>query len=239
MPPQKNGAIMLEKLKEIVCEANIELQRRGLVVETWGNVSGLDRERGLMVIKPSGVPYSKLRAEDMVVLSLQTAQVIEGQYRPSSDTPTHLELYRAFGSIGGITHTHSLYATAWAQACRDIPALGTTHADYFAGPIPCTKPMTDNDIQGDYEANTGKVIIERFASMDPLEFPAVLVANHGPFTWGQDVDKAVENASVLEHLAHLAIETLRVESQTRDINRVLLDKHFRRKHGPTRYYGQK
>ena len=230
---------MLESLKSIVCEGNLELHRRGLVVETWGNVSGVDRDSGTLVIKPSGVPYSKLRPEDMVVLSLATGQVVEGTLRPSSDTPTHLELYRAFPAIGGVTHTHSLYATAWAQACRDIPAFGTTHADYFAGPVPCTKPLSDADIQGDYEANTGKVIVERIGSLGVLEFPAVLVANHGPFTWGPDVEKAVENASVLEHLAHLAIETLRVESQTGGIGRTLLEKHFRRKHGPNRYYGQK
>jgi L-ribulose-5-phosphate 4-epimerase len=229
---------MLDKLKEQVCRANVELGAEGLVIQTFGNVSGIDRERNLVAIKPSGVAYEALRPNQIVVVSLETGQPVEGDLKPSSDTPTHLELYRAFGSIGGIAHTHSTCATAWAQARREILPLGTTHADYFHGPVPCTRPMTAAEIKTDYEANTGKVIVERFAELDPLEFPGALVANHGPFTWGTDAIQAVHAASALEHLARLAAETLRIEPGTGAISTELLDKHFLRKHGPDSYYGQ-
>ncbi len=229
---------MLDELKEQVCRANIDLGAEGLVIQTFGNVSGIDRERNLVAIKPSGVAYEALRPEQIVVVSLETGQPVEGDLKPSSDTPTHLELYRAFGSIGGVAHTHSTCATAWAQARREIPPLGTTHADYFHGPVPCTRPMTAAEIKTDYEANTGKVIVERFAELDPLEFPGVLVANHGPFTWGADALQAVHVASAMEHLARLAAETLRIEPGAAAISAELLDKHFLRKHGPGRYYGQ-
>lgn len=230
---------MLEQLKQQVCEANLQLVREGLVIQTWGNVSGLDRAGGLVVIKPSGIPYDEMRPEHMAVLQLSSGKVVEGTLKPSSDTPTHLELYRAFLEIGGIVHTHSLYATAWAQAQCEIPALGTTHADYFYGPIPCTRPMTAAEIESDYELNTGKVIVERFASLDPLQKPAVLVASHAPFVWGVSVAKAVENALVLEYVARLASETLRTNPSVGPMPAELLDKHFLRKHGPRAYYGQK
>lgn len=229
---------MLKQLKQKVCEANRQLVREGLVVQTWGNVSGVDRAGGHLVIKPSGVPYNAMTAEHMVVVSLKTGCVVDGDLRPSSDTPTHLMLYRAFPEIGGIAHTHSLYATAWAQACREIPALGTTHADYFHGPVPCTRLLTTKEIKQDYEANTGRVIVEKFKKHNPLRFPGVLMASHAPFAWGSTVEKAVENAVVLEHLARLASETLRVKSSVRPISRALLDKHFLRKHGHGAYYGQ-
>ena len=230
---------MLEELKQIVCEANRQLIREGLVVQTWGNVSGVDRARGNLVIKPSGVLYNEMTPDHMVVVSLKTSEVVEGDLRPSSDTPTHLVLYRAFAEIGGIAHTHSLYATAWAQACRELPALGTTHADYFHGPVPCTRLLTTREINRDYETNTGRVIVEKFKKANPLHFPGVLVASHAPFTWGTTVEKAVENAVVLEHLARLASETLRVKSSVKPMQRALLDKHFLRKHGDDAYYGQK
>ena len=182
---------MLEELKRQVCEANLQLVRDGLVIQTWGNVSGLDRAQGLVVIKPSGVSYNAMRPEHMVVVQLASGQIVEGALKASSDTATHLELYRAFAEIGGIVHTHSLYATAWAQAQREIPALGTTHADYFYGPVPCTRQMTPAEIESEYELNTGKVIVERFATLDPLQKPAVLVASHAPFVWGASVAKAV------------------------------------------------
>jgi L-ribulose-5-phosphate 4-epimerase len=230
---------MLEELKQNVCAANRRLVREGLVVHTWGNVSGVDRASGNVVIKPSGVSYDGMTPGHMVVVSLATGKVVEGDLKPSSDTPTHLVLYRAFKDIGGIVHTHSLYATAWAQAQREIPALGTTHADYFHGPVPCTRSLTMKEIKNDYEANTGRVIVERFKKLDPQHFPGVLVASHAPFAWGGSLEKAVENAGVLEHLARLASETLRVKSSVKPIPRVLLDKHFLRKHGPEAYYGQK
>jgi len=229
---------MLDELKEQVCRANVDLGAEGLVIQTFGNVSGIDRERNLVAIKPSGVAYEALRPNQIVVVSLETGQSVEGDLKPSSDTPTHLELYRAFAGIGGVAHTHSTCATAWAQARREIPPLGTTHADYFHGPVPCTRPMTAAEIKTDYEANTGKVIVERFAELDPLEFPGALVANHGPFTWGTDAIQAVHAASALEHLARLAAETLRIEPGAGAISAELLDKHFLRKHGPGRYYGQ-
>jgi len=229
---------MLERLREEVCRANLRLAAEGLVIETWGNVSGIDRAQGLLVIKPSGVAYEGMKSDHMVVVSLATGEVTEGDLRPSSDTPTHIELYRAFPDIGGVVHTHSIFATAWAQARREIPALGTTHADYFHGPIPCTRPMTEAEIGGDYETNTGKVIVERFAELDPMRIPAVLVASHGPFAWGRSPDEAVAGAAHLEHVARLASETLRVEPNAGPMPQALLDKHFLRKHGPGRYYGQ-
>lgn len=230
---------MLEELKQRVCQANLDLVQAGLVIQTWGNVSGIDRASGSVVIKPSGVAYEGMGPQHMVVVSLETGQVIEGALKPSSDTPTHLALYRAFSSLGGVVHTHSLYATAWAQACCEIPALGTTHADYCYGPVPCTRLMTADEIKSAYEAHTGDVIVERFQELDPAAFPAVIVASHGPFAWGPTVEAAVHNAVVLEHLARLASETLRIAPTTPPMQQVLLDKHFLRKHGPGAYYGQK
>jgi L-ribulose-5-phosphate 4-epimerase len=230
---------MLETLKADVCQANLDLVREGLVIQTWGNVSGIDREHDLMVIKPSGVPYAGMKPEHMVVVSLETGEVIEGQLKPSSDTPTHLVLYRAFKDIGGVVHTHSLYATAWAQACQDLPAYGTTQADYWYGDVPCTRKLKPAEIKTDYEANTGDVIVETFKGLDPTQHPAVLVASHGPFTWGRDAHDAVHNAVVLEFIARLAGETLRLNPKTPPMQSVLLDKHFLRKHGPKAYYGQK
>jgi L-ribulose-5-phosphate 4-epimerase len=229
---------MLEQLKVNICQANLDLVKAGLVIQTWGNVSGIDREHDLMVIKPSGVPYAGMKPEHMVVVSLETGSVVEGNLKPSSDTPTHLELYRAFPKIGGVVHTHSLYATAWAQACKGLPAYGTTQADYWYGDVPCTRNMTPAEIKDDYEVNTGRVIVETFAKLDPMQHPAVLVASHGPFTWGMDVNEAVHNASVLEFIARLASETLRINPKTKPMQPVLLDKHFLRKHGPGAYYGQ-
>lgn len=229
---------MLAQLKEAVCEANLALVREGLVIQTWGNVSGVDRERGVMVIKPSGVPYDRMKPEHMVVVSLATGECPSGQLKPSSDTPTHLVLYRAFKTIGGVVHTHSLQATSWAQTCQDVPALGTTHADYFYGPIPCTRQLTKAEIEGDYEAKTGDVIVETFAGRDPLQCPAVLVASHGPFAWGKTAADAVHNAVVLEHVIRMARETFAVFPSAKPMQKVLLDKHFFRKHGPGAYYGQ-
>jgi L-ribulose-5-phosphate 4-epimerase len=230
---------MLEELKAQVCKANLDLVKEGLVIQTFGNVSGIDRASGRVVIKPSGVGYDTIKPEHMVVVALDSGEVVAGDLRPSSDTQTHLVLYRAFKAIGGIVHTHSLFATAWAQAKREIPALGTTHADYFHGPVPCTRAMTPKEIKDDYEIETGNVIIERFRKLDPLAFPGALVASHGPFAWGKTVAKAVENAVVLEYLARLASETLRVNPRAGAMQRALLDKHFLRKHGPGAYYGQK
>ncbi len=230
---------MLEKLKAEVCKANLDLVAEGLVIQTWGNVSGLDRERGLMVIKPSGVPYSEMQPKHMVVVALATGKVVEGKLKPSSDTDTHLVLYRAFPKIGGVVHTHSLYATAWAQACRGLAAYGTTQADYWYGDVPVTRKLTPAEIKNDYEANTGEVIVETFKGLDPLQHPAVLVASHGPFTWGKSVHDAVHNASVLEFVARLNSETLRVNPKIKPMQPVLLDKHFMRKHGPKATYGQK
>jgi L-ribulose-5-phosphate 4-epimerase len=230
---------MLEELKSEVCRANLQLVQEGLVIQTWGNVSGIDRAAGCIVIKPSGVSYEGMKPCHMVVVSLDSGQVVEGDLKPSSDTPTHLELYRAFDGIGGVVHTHSLYATAWAQARREIPPLGTTHADYFPGPVPCTRELSAKEIRGDYEINTGKVIVERFRGLAPLESPAVLVAEHGPFTWGKSAADAVHNAVVLEFLARLASETIRIAPGGRPMQAELLEKHFRRKHGAGAYYGQK
>ena len=230
---------MLEELKKDVCEANLDLVKAGLVLQTWGNASAIDPERRLLVIKPSGVPYASMKPQHMVVASLETGKVVDGYLKPSSDTPTHLRLYRAFPKIGGIVHTHSLYATAWAQACRAIPAYGTTQADYWYGEVPCTRLLTPQEIKGDYELNTGRVIIETLKKMDPLQHPAVLVASHGPFAWGASVSDAVHNAITLEFVARLAAETLRLNPKTKPMQSVLLDKHFLRKHGPKAYYGQK
>ncbi len=229
---------MLEKLKQRVCEANLKLVAEGLVVQTFGNASAIDRLSGSVIIKPSGVSYDNMSPRHMVVVSLQTGKVVEGKLNPSSDTPTHLVLYRAFPKIGGVVHTHSLYATAWAQARREIPALGTTHADYFPGPVPCTRLMTAKEIRSDYEAKTGAVIAERFTDLESLSCPAVLVASHGPFTWGRSVEDAVYYAVIVEHLARLASETLHLDPAAKPMQPALLDKHFQRKHGPGAYYGQ-
>jgi L-ribulose-5-phosphate 4-epimerase len=231
---------MLEKLKAEVCQANLDLVTEGLVIQTWGNASAVDRAQGLMVIKPSGVPYAKMKPEHMVVVSLADDQVVEGKLKPSSDTPTHLVLYRAFAGIGGVVHTHSLFATAWAQACKPLLAYGTTQADYWYGDVPCTRKLTAAEIKKDYEANTGDVIVEKFKKLkiDPMQHPAVLVASHGPFTWGTDAHDAVHNASVLEFIARLNSETLRINPRSKPMQSVLLDKHFLRKHGPGAYYGQ-
>ncbi len=229
---------MLKQLKKQVCAANLELASEGLAIQTWGNASAVDRATGCVVIKPSGVPYDKMKPDQMVVVALDTGRMVEGRLKPSSDTPTHLALYRAFDGIGGIVHTHSLFATAWAQTCRQLPALGTTHADYFHGPVPCTRPLTAREIRNDYEASTGQVIVEALAGRDPLACPAVLVASHGPFAWGKSVSEAVHNAVVLEHLVRLAGETLRLFPSAKPMQQVLLDKHFFRKHGPKAYYGQ-
>ena len=230
---------MLEQLKQQVCETNLQLVREGLVIQTFGNVSGVDRASGNIVIKPSGVAYDMMKPKHMVVVSLASGQVLEGKLRPSSDTPMHLVLYRAFPAIAGVAHTHSFYATAWAQARREIPAFGTTHADFFYGPVPVTRPLTAKEIKTNYESNTGKVIVERFRKLDPGALPAVLVANHGPFAWGATLAKAVENAVALEYCARLASETLQLRPASKPMPAALLDKHFLRKHGTGAYYGQK
>lgn len=229
---------MLEKLKQQVYEANMELPQRGLVTFTWGNVSGIDRESGLFVIKPSGVNYCDLKPEDMVVMDLNGNQV-EGEYRPSSDTPTHLELYKAFPEVGGVVHTHSSWATTWAQAGRGVPCYGTTHADYFYGEIPCSRNLTPEEINSNYEKNTGLVIIETFKGKDPMAVPGVLCTNHGPFTWGKDAAEAVHNAVVLEEVARMAFNTEMLGSGMKPVPRALLDRHYLRKHGSNAYYGQK
>ena len=231
---------MLEALKQQVYEANMELPRRGLVTYTWGNVSGIDRERGLFVIKPSGVEYDELTPDMLVVMDLNGNQV-EGDLNPSSDTKTHLELYKAFPALGGVVHTHSTHAVAWAQARRDIPAFGTTHADYFYGPVPCARELTPEEIEEDYEKNTGKVIIETFRTrgIDPVHVPGVLCASHGPFTWGKDAAQAVYHAVVLEEVAKMALLTCQINPNAEPAPQHVLDKHFMRKHGPNAYYGQK
>jgi L-ribulose-5-phosphate 4-epimerase len=228
----------LEALKREVWRANLELVAAGLVIQTWGNVSAVDRARGVMVIKPSGVPYEKMKAAHMVTVSLRNGNVLGGKLKPSSDTATHLELYRKFEAIGGVAHTHSLYATAWAQAIKPIPSFGTTQADYWHGRVPCTRLLSRKEIHDDYERNIGRVIVETFKNLDPLRHPAVLVASHGPFAWGRDAADAVHNAVVLEFVARLASETLRINPRAGTMPQDLLDKHFLRKHGPNASYGQ-
>lgn len=229
--------MLLANLREQVLEANLDLVRKGLVLSTFGNASGVAREEGLIVIKPSGVPYEGMKPEHLVVTDLQ-GKVVEGNLRPSSDLPTHAVLYRAFPLIGGIAHTHSEYATAWAQARQPIPCFGTTHADYFHGPIPLTDVMTDEDINGEYEANTGSAIVRAFEGIDPMAVPAVLVVNHGPFAWGPDPRKAAENAGMLEAVAHSAYLTVSVNTNASAVGKTLHDRHFLRKHGKKAYYGQ-
>lgn len=231
---------MLEQLKVEVLEANLKLPKHGLVTFTWGNVSGIDRNQGLVVIKPSGVPYDELQADHLVVLDLD-GNVVEGSLRPSSDTPTHLALYKAFSTVGGIVHTHSPWATSWAQAGRAIPPLGTTHADYFYGEIPCTRALTSEEVTRDYELETGKVIVETFLENElaPLAMPGILVKNHAPFCWGKDADEAVHNAVVLEEVAKMTLQTNQLNPGVRPISQHLLDKHYLRKHGANAYYGQK
>ncbi|UCG56619.1 MAG: L-ribulose-5-phosphate 4-epimerase AraD [Phycisphaerales bacterium] len=228
---------MHEELRTAVCDANLELQKHRLVIHSWGNVSGIDRSAGVVAIKPSGVSYDTLTPDRIVLLDPE-GNIIEGQLRPSSDTPTHLELYRSFESIGAVCHTHSVSATTWAQSCRQIPCFGTTHADNFYGPVPVTDVMTAEEIRSAYELNTGKVIARRFADTDPMEMPAVLVANHGPFTWGKDPAGAVESMVVLEQVATMALGTITINPDQGPISRALLDKHYLRKHGTDAYYGQ-
>ncbi len=228
---------MLEELKKLVCEANLLLPQYGLVTFTWGNVSGIDRKSGLVVIKPSGVPYEGMKAEDMVVVDLD-GSVVEGKWKPSSDTATHVELYKAFPDCGGIVHTHSRWATTFAQAGRGIPAMGTTQADYFYGEIPCTRPMTEEEIRGAYEKETGKVIVETFAGRDPAAVPGVLVYSHGPFAWGSDPMNAVHNAVVMEEVAFMDWHAMMLEPGRGPMQQALLDKHYLRKHGKNAYYGQ-
>jgi L-ribulose-5-phosphate 4-epimerase len=227
---------MLEKLKHEVFKANIDLVENGLVIHTWGNVSGRDRETGLIVIKPSGVSYNTMRAVDMVVIDLD-GKLVEGKLKPSTDAPTHLLLYRNYESIGGVVHTHSSYATSWAQAGKPIPPLGTTHADHFYGEVPCTRLLSREETEIDYEINTGKIIIERMGEINPLSVPSVLVNGHGPFCWGTDASNAVYNAIALEEIARMAFYTVLL-GKTEPINQFLLDKHFKRKHGRDSYYGQ-
>lgn len=230
---------MLEALKQAVWEANMALPRHGLVTFTWGNVSGIDRENGLVVIKPSGVPYDRLQPEQMVVVDLD-GRIVDGTLQPSSDTPTHVRLYKAFAAIGGIVHTHSPWATSWAQAGRGIPVMGTTHADYYYGEVPCTRPLTAAELNGAYELETGNVIVETFRTrgIDPEQVPAVLVHCHAPFCWGTDPDNAVHNAVVLEEVAKMALHTLVLNPSVRSIDGHLLDRHYLRKHGDSAYYGQ-
>lgn len=227
---------MLKEMKETVCQANLDLVRHGLVIFTWGNVSGIDRDKGLVVIKPSGVPYDELKADDMVVLDLEGKRA-EGRMKPSSDAPTHLYLYRGMEGLGGIVHTHSEWATSWAQARRPIPAYGTTHADYFYGEIPCTRPLTEKEVREDYEYNTGVVILETFRGLDPMALPGVLVGQHGPFAWGKDPLEAVHNARVMDEVAKMAYRNEAL-GNTKPIDPYLLDKHYLRKHGKDAYYGQ-
>ena len=229
---------MLEALKQKVYEANMDLPKYGLVVFTWGNVSAIDRESGLVVIKPSGVNYETMKPEDMVVVDLE-GNVVEGSLRPSSDTPTHVELYKAFPNVGGIVHTHSSWATSWAQAGRGIPCYGTTHADYFYGEIPCARVLTPEEVEEAYEKNTGQVIIEAFEDRDPMSVPGVLCTSHGPFSWGKDAAEAVHNAVVLEEVAKMATRTEMLNPQVKPAVQYVQDKHYFRKHGPGAYYGQK
>lgn len=228
---------MLESLKKYVYEANMELPKRGLITYTWGNVSGIDRETGYFVIKPSGVDYNLLKPEDMVVMDLE-GNKIEGDLNPSSDTPTHIELYKAYPEVGGVVHTHSPWATSWAQASRYIPCYGTTHADYFYGDIPCARLLTPDEIEEDYEKNTGLVIIETLEEINPMYVPGILCSNHGPFTWGKDAAHAVHNAVVLEEIAKMASRTEIINKNAKKAPKSMQDKHFMRKHGPNAYYGQ-
>ncbi|MCU6665731.1 L-ribulose-5-phosphate 4-epimerase UlaF [compost metagenome] len=228
----------MQQLKQQVYEANMDLPRYGLVTFTWGNVSAIDRARGWVAIKPSGVAYDSMGVDDIVVVDL-SGKVVEGKWRPSSDTATHLALYQRYPSIGGVVHTHSTHATAWAQAGRAIPALGTTHADYFFGDIPCTRGLSEEEVQGEYELNTGKVIIETLGDAEPLHNPGVVVWQHGPFAWGKDAHDAVHNAVVLEEVARMAWIAQGINPQLQPVDRYLLNKHFMRKHGPNAYYGQK
>ena len=230
--------MILKNLREEVLEANLELVRRGLVLYTFGNASGISRSDALVVIKPSGVPYEKMKPEDLAVVDLE-GKTVEGNLRPSSDLPTHLILYKAFAGIGGVAHTHSRFATAWAQAGREIPCFGTTHADYFHGPVPVTEPLTPKEIRSDYEANTGHAIVRRFAKLDPQHMPGVLVAGHAPFCWGATPAEAAHMAVVMEEIAALATVTITANPKARSISKHLHDKHFLRKHGSTAYYGQK
>ena len=229
---------MLEDLKKSVLKANLDLPKFGLITFTWGNVSGIDRDTGLVVIKPSGVEYDTMTADDMAVVDLD-GNPVEGRWRPSSDTPTHLVLYKAFPHIGGIVHTHSRWATSWAQAGRAIPAYGTTHGDYFYGEIPCSRKMTPEEINGEYEKETGNVIVEAFSNIPAEDVPSVLVNSHGPFSWGHDPENAVHNAVVLEELAFMALQTEALNPSVDVIQKELLDKHYLRKHGKNAYYGQK
>ena len=230
---------MLKKLKEQVFQANLLLPKHGLVTFTWGNVSGIDREKGLVVIKPSGVAYETMKAKDMVIVELETGKVVDGELKPSSDTPTHLELYKAFPNIGGIVHTHSRWATSFAQAGHGIAALGTTHADYFYGEIPCTRKISLEEIQAEYEKETGTVIIETFKDKNPDAIPGVVVYSHGPFAWGKDAMDAVHNAVVMEEVAFMNIQTMILNPNIQAMQQELLDKHYLRKHGANAYYGQK
>jgi L-ribulose-5-phosphate 4-epimerase len=229
------------ELREQVLEANLALVRAGLVQLTFGNVSAADRGQGVLAIKPSGVPYEDLDRDGIVVVELETGEVVAGEQRPSSDTPTHAVLYRRFASVGGVVHTHSRFATAWAQACRELPCLGTTHADHFRGPVPVTRQLTAAEIAGAYEERTGDVIVETFEQrgLDPLEVPAVLLASHGPFAWGSDVREALENAVALEVVAELALHALQLAPEATPVGEALLQRHFSRKHGPDAYYGQR
>lgn len=229
---------MLENLKQSVLDANLALPKHNLVTFTWGNVSGINQLRDLVVIKPSGVSYERLRRDDMVVVDLE-GNVVEGDLSPSSDTPTHIVLYKNFSEIGGVVHTHAPWSTSWAQAGKDIPALGTTHADYFYGTIPCTRSMKDIEINGSYEHETGNVIVETLQDTNPLQMPGVLVNSHAPFTWGKDPSKAVHNAVVLEEVAKMALQTYQLNPAISDMDQALLDKHYLRKHGSKAYYGQK
>lgn len=228
---------MLEKLKQEVFEANMELQKRGMVLYTWGNVSGIDREQGLVVIKPSGVEYDCMKPEDMVVIDME-GRVVEGDYRPSSDTPTHLVLYKAFKELGGVVHTHSDWAVAFAQAGMGIPALGTTHADYFFGDIPCTRDLSQEEISHSYEENTGHVIAETIGRSNPMEVPGILVKSHGPFAWGDTPAQSVYHAVVLDKVAEMAYKTMSLNPEVKSVGQFLLDKHYYRKHGANAYYGQ-
>ncbi len=228
---------MIEQLKNEVYKANVELARHGLVTLTWGNASGIDRSGGLVAIKPSGVDYQSMAAADMVVVDLE-GNIVEGKLRPSSDTRTHLELYRAFPSIGGVVHTHSLYASVFAQACREIPCLGTTHADHFNGPVPVTRFLTAEEVEAGYESGTGKIIVERFSDLNADKTPGVLVAGHAPFTWGKDPADAVENSLILERIAQMALGTIQLNPQIAPLPMYIQQKHYQRKHGPEAYYGQ-